>query len=305
MTELKLMKAPTEQAILEDLKYPLACSYKLDGVRCLVKQGKVHSSTMRELRNKNLKKLLEPLLKLDDFVFDGELYAHDLTFQEIVSICMSYNARIPINFRLHVFDCLELNEWEKQKPEEKYKDRYDRCRDFSKLCGISVIEQENVESFDEVKYYINLASSRGYEGVMLRDWDAPYKHGRATYKQGLIYKYKFWQDFDAKIIDVKEMIGYKDDILREFDVTGYLKSTYKKENYEPKGTFGSFIVEVDIPESPKMEIGGWKGLTDNLRDDIWINKKDYIGKWIRFQGMKVGNKNLPRIPKNIEFRDPK
>ena len=101
------------------------------------------------------------------------------------------------------------------------------------------------------------------------------------------------------------MIGIKEGIKRSLDPTGHRKAVHKKDDLEPKGTFGYFIVKVDIEGQPSMEIGGWKGLTKELRDEIWKNQQDYVGKWIRFKGMSIGVKNVPRIPKEIEFRDPK
>lgn len=308
MTELKIMKAPTEQAVLEELNYPIAVSMKLDGIRCLIKNGEVFSASMRKLPNIQLRNLLRPLLAKKNLVFDGELYGHELEFDIIKGTTMAHDRDLPEGYGFHVFDMLTLDEWNEKKPTTPYEERYNALIDVIESIdsdNIEVVPHTDCESIDEVKSLIEEASEHGYEGIMLRAWDSPYRHSRATVKQALLFKYKFWIDFDAKILSVHEMMGYKDGIEREKDPTGRTKATYKKEHMEPKGTFGYFEVEVDMPGKPIMHIGAWKGLDDPTRDEIWRNKKDYPGQWISFRAMEQGQKDLPRIPRDVRFREPK
>lgn len=305
MPELKVMKAPSELIDINSISKPYAASIKYDGVRCLIKNGVVHSSTMRQLPNTQLRQLLAPLLKHKNWVFDGEIYSSTIKFQDIVGTCMAHDRELPDDLGFYCFDILSLDEWKQRVPTTPYRVRYDLLKRFAKGKKIYPIEHVNVESPEEIQAFIDKADKEDHEGIMLRCWESPYKHGRSSVRQDYLHKYKFWIDYDAKIISVHEMIGYKEGIEREKDPTGRTKATHKQEHMEPKDTFGHFTVEVDIDGSPQMKVGGWKGLTHEVRKKIWESKDSYIGLWIRFQSMKAGQDELPRIPKNIEFRDPK
>ena len=302
------MKAPTETLEIKSLpeKFEYLVSTKIDGVRCLIKDGKVLSSTLRELPNPKLSLFFTDLLKNKEYVFDGELHAASLPFGELVGIVMSHGKDLPKDLKFHAFDCLTLKEWNNEEKTNEYKDRLKQLKEFAKnyKC-ISVLKQNKVTNRQELQYLIDQAQEDNQEGVMIRSPSGLYKNGRCSLKQDNIYKYKFWLDYDAKILSAHEMIGIKEGIERELDPTGHKKTVHKKDDLEPKGTFGYFIVQVDIEGNPSMEIGSWKGLTRELRDEIWRNPKSYIGRWIRFKGMSVGIKDVPRIPKEIEFRDAK
>lgn len=313
MPELKIMKAPSELAILEDVRYPTSVSLKLDGIRCLVKDGEVYSASMRPLPNIQLRTLLKGLIDKPDYVFDGEIYAHNLVPEEgktqfgtLYGICMAHDREIPKCVKLHLFDCLPLDEWNEKKPSTVYKERYKLLRTEAKgVSGVTVVTHHNCKDIDAVNARIEAADADGYEGLMIRDWNGAYKHGRSTLKQGTLLKVKFWVDFDGQITEVEEGWKNKEGIERTIDPTGHKTTVTSKDDKDRSGSFGRFKVQVDIPGRPTMNIGGWKGLTDVLRDEIWADKKSYVGRWIRFRSMKAGQKDVPRIPRDVEFRDDK
>lgn len=42
---------------------------------------------------------------------------------------------------------------------------------------------------------------------------------------------------------------------------------------------------------------------DSLRSEIWNNQSKYIGKLVKYKSQKVGEKDAPRFPVFLGFRD--
>jgi len=311
MAELKLLKAPQENVDLDTIEYPVYASKKIDGFRCLIKNKKLHTGSMREQPNKNLTEAFKPLLRRYSKVYDGELNSESLTFSELQSILMSFYRPLPNDLYLYLFDYMTWKQWTADGLPcwMPFQERIKGLKTAHHIPRVKIITQYLLSNRTELDQFIKAAQERGDEGVMLRSPDGIYKHGRATIKQAIIFKYKFWKDFDAKIISVHEMEGIKDGAKREIDPTGHKKPVHKKADKEGKGTFGYFIVHVERAGKPDpnlaLRVGNWKGCTDEVRAEIWTDPKKFIGQWMRGKGMAVGEKDLPRIPKDIEFRDSK
>lgn len=309
--ELSVMLAPSKQADLDNLSYPLMASLKVDGIRCIVKEDQLLLRSGKPVPNPLVHDLLAPLMEHDDWWFDGELWSPSIPFGELNGIIRSKSKLLPDDLALHVFDGSHIDDW--YEPEVGAICRWDYTQRL--LLGqpciynppqpVKIIEQVIVNNREEVEAFIKKSGDLGFEGIMLRDPDSLYKHGRATFKSQSLLKHKFWEDYDCKILSVHEGVKNKEGIERERDELGRSKVVHSKDLKEPSGLFGYFVVQVDMPGRPTMHIGGWKGLTHGLRKEILENAEDYIGRWGRFQGMAVGVKDLPRIPKNFEFRDDK
>ncbi len=305
MTEKLPLKAPNTEWDIETLQYPVLVSYKLDGIRCIYKRSEILSASMKPIPNVRLKEKFKNL-KIKEYVIDGELYSHDHHFTDHVSTFMSKDKPIPDGFKFYVFDVISLQEWNSGEYVSPYLKRYlDVCTFFEKDDFFVPHKHCNVNTRAQLQSKIDSAESKGYEGIMIRNPDALYKNGRATTKQNIIHKHKFWEDYDAKIVAVNELYGNLKDIEREYDETGHIKSVHSISLKEPKNTFGSFTCRIDDNPEKEINIGSWQGLTDELRDQIWRSPDQYINRWVRFKSMSVGEKHLPRIPKDLEFRDDK
>ena len=307
--EKEVMLAPNQAIELKDLKYPLYGSYKMDGIRCLIKNGMILGRSGKPLPNKNLQKRFKGLLDYKQYVYDGELHCKSMTFNEIQSIIMSKEAPLK-GIKLYIFDMMTLSEWNKND-KSSYSFRLGlinaevRIQNDKNIVGVKqkiiTCEQEAKDLYDE-------AIAKGYEGIMLRHMLGKYKHGRCTIKEANIFKVKAWQEYDGVIISVNEGKRLKKNASKTTNELGRTKRSHKQEDYEPSKSFGFFVVEVKDDNNKTIstvEIGSWKGITKKLRDEIWKNKKDYIGCWVRFKGMAVGVKDKPRMPKEMQFRDPK
>ena len=90
--KIKPMLAPNKQPNLDELSYPLLSSNKLDGIRCIFKNGEMLSRSLKQIQNKQLHQrfqVLKNYTKIHNVILDGEIYSHKLTFQEITSFVMT------------------------------------------------------------------------------------------------------------------------------------------------------------------------------------------------------------------------
>jgi len=287
-------------------------SKKRDGIRVNFNKGEMLSRSLKQIQNKQLQ---EQFQNLKDFskkynaIIDAELYSHSSTFQHITSLVMTQNyndknsikkhgkvLEIPIDFKAYIFDIIFDDNYE-----EKFENRY--------LNMLNLSEIENQNNFKVVKqlgcldkkdvitfYEDNLKND--YEGVVLKRKDMPYKCGRSTLKTGDALKLKPYKRFDAIIKGVTERMENTSESFK--NELGNSTKSRKNEDMIPTGIAAAFIVDY---EGKEMKVS----LTGDMayRKNIFENKEDMIGKWIEFEGMEVGSKNVPRHPSFIRFRDAK
>ena len=80
------------------------------------------------------------------------------------------------------------------------------------------------------------------------------------------------------------------------------KRSSKKADKQKADTLGEFFVK-DVKTGLEFYIGTGQGLTKALRKEIWNNKDSYVGKLIKYKYQPSGQKDLPRFPSWLGFRD--
>ena len=307
----KVLLAPNDVVDVKDLPLPCIVSPKLDGIRCLIKDGKLLSRSAKPIPNVQISALLGELLRDTRYVYDGELYIHKAPFQTITSNVMAKDREPHKGLKFMAFDILTLSEWnadEKKTPFDRRLEMLERRFAVRKPGRAESIVQHLVQRRGRISTLFKKFLDMGYEGAMVRSPEGLYKHGRATRKEGTVFKLKSWRDYDGVILSVHEGKQLKEGASGDKDEHGRTKRSFRQEDYEPSGSFGYFTIDVrddSLPDDTTMEIGGWKGLTAELRDSIWSDPDKWIGQWCTFKGMAVGVKDKPRIPKNFRLREPK
>ena len=275
---------------LESVKLPCYVSYKLDGIRCLKVGGKALSRSFKPIPNRFVREYIE--LEYPDGV-DGEI----ITFTNLVmddfnttqSKVMTEEVD-PGEFIFYTFDMVTTD---LLKP---YKDRLQDLYD----SGTPFVPQHYVTTFDSLVAIEELAVQEGFEGIMIRSELGKYKCGRSTIKEGILLKYKRFMDSEAIILDILEQetnIGKK-----EKNELGLTKRSSKKADKQKADTLGEFFVK-DVKTGLEFYIGTGQGLTKALRKEIWNNKDSYVGKLIKYKYQPSGQKDLPRFPSWLGFRD--
>lgn len=189
------------------MSFPCHVSPKLDGVRCLarIKNGTVTLTSRggkeypvtQNIKNDLLS--VAEFMEVDDLILDGELYIHGVSLQNIVSAVKSVDNPIHGDVEFHIFDMPSDEPWS-----ERWMKLRDLLSDLDYLmgrCSLQIVGNVLVTSEGEARGYLQQFMNAGYEGLMLRDMDSPYKFNHRSV--GLM-KWKEFQDVEAKIISVRE-----------------------------------------------------------------------------------------------------
>lgn len=283
---------------LEDvnaLNYPIICSPKLDGIRCMKVGGKALSRKFKPIPNHYVRNWIEA--NLPDGI-DGELMVKGCNFNEVQSAIMS-EAGEP-DFEFWAFDHVE------KTLAEPFSVRYDRVRFFEQHLPAQFIAVPHVtvHTVEELLAFEAECLAADYEGVMIRCPDGHYKCGRSTLKQGWLLKLKRFADSEAIVLGLDELQTNTN--AKEVNELGLSKRSSKKAGKVGANTLGRFRVR-DVVTGIEFEIGTGEGLTQELRKEIWENQDKYLGKLVKYKyqasGMKEGADAKPRFPVWLAFRD--
>lgn len=272
---------------LEKLKFPLIASPKLDGIRCVIVNGKVLSRNLKPIPNKYIREKLESLHSQENF--DGEIIIPNADFNTVQSLVMSFEGEP--DFKYMVFDIID------NRP---YSDRICPCIDNWRKIKEDFLEQlDNVEvnNLAELIALEDQWVKEGYEGIMLRDPNGRYKFGRSTEKEGILLKLKRFFDAECVVIGFEEKMKNNNEQTK--DAMGYSVRSSEKAGMIPAETLGALIVS-DCDTFNEFRIGS--GFNDEQRLDIWNNKENYLKKIVTYKYQEISKYNIPRFPVFKHFR---
>lgn len=299
MKTFKPMLAPNQVIDISTLKYPLLASYKLDGIRCIFKDGQMFSRALKQFPNIKLRERFEHLAKLSqklNVVIDGELLAKSLTFNELSGITRQLDKELPEDLFFYCFDIITENNFDCA-----FKNRVNNAyRIMAERDYVRTLEQVQVDSSVGIDILYQHALDWGCDGLILRDPNGRYKFGRGTIKEGLIYKMKPFQTFDAKIIGIIQATEVREGAEKKINELGRSVTSKKKDDRILIEKAAAFVVMYEGKEL-KVTIA----MTDEEKEEVWKNQKKYLGRMIEYKGMLVGAKDLPRHPVYIRMRDDK
>ena len=284
MTIKKPMLAGTLTDI-EKVQYPVLCTPKLDGFRCLMVKGKALTRTFKPFPNNHIRAKLEEIAPDG---FDGEIVVEGKNFSDIAHDVMREDGEP--DFTFCVFDYYE--------PGEAYALRMERLAREPLRSGFRYVLPVLIKNKGELLAYEATCLSEGYEGVMLRDPNGPYKFGRSTENEGYLLKLKRFQDSEARILAIVEKMN--NDNVAEKDAFGRTKRSSAMDGLTPAGTMGALKVK-DLKTGIEFSIGS--GFDDEFRADVWHAKKQFIGLIVKYKSQEIGKKVAPRFPVFLGMRD--
>lgn len=292
-------KAPDE---LSTLKYPLAVSPKLDGFRCIIIDGVAMSRNLKPIRNEYVQQLFG---RHEYNGYDGELIVGDPTakdcFNKTSSGVTSRDGEPDVAF--YVFDnYLKECDWS---------NRFTTIEES--MCAIPHLHEIAYTS-DEVLRYEEEYLMRGYEGLMIRALNGPYKQGRSTTREGWLLKLKRFEDSEGLVIGMEEKMHNTNEATT--NALGHTERSSHQENLVPMDTMGALIIR-DLKTGVEFNIG--TGFDDATRDWWW--KRECIdselmndggtrklglvySRIVKYKHFAVGAKDKPRFPTYIGIRDP-
>lgn len=267
-------------------------SPKIDGIRALVVNGQLVSRTMKPIRNSHTQALFgRPELEgLDGELVVGNPWDKNL-MQQTSSGIMSFDGKPDVKF--YVFD-----RWDLSNP---FVERQLRSVGDALQFGNGVIELRHdwVKSYEELIQYEEHYLSVGYEGVMLRLPNGPYKQNRSTLKEAYLVKVKRFHDAEAIILGWEPLMRNFNE--QESDERGYTKRSHVSANKEADELVGSLLVRC-LETGQEFNIGS--GFTEAQRIQMYNERHSLAGKLLKYKSFKVtGVKDKPRHPIFLGFRD--
>lgn len=296
-----MIKRPMKGEQIEDLtkiKFPVYAFPKIDGFRCVLRERPL-TSRLSPFPNKHLDKEASGLLpKL--FLLDGEVVVGKKRGKDVLGRTSSGVTKREgkPGWTLWVFDCLQ-GETHKAA---NFEDRYKAAAELVKSVDhprIRLLKCKRIENLEQLERYIDKQLRKGYEGVMIRSVDGPYKEGKSTINQGWLLKIKPFEDFEARITGYYEEMENTNEAKRE--ATGKLKRSSAKAGKIGKGTLGGFIGE-ELKTGTQVRVGG--GFTKRQRKAFWAIRDELVeaGAIMKCKKQTVGEKDKPRHPTFLSLR---
>jgi DNA ligase-1 len=268
---------------------------KLDGVRVITivrTDGRVDmfSRNGKELANfPHVAEQISAVAKQDpppyNLILDGEIMSS--SFQDLMTQVHRKSDVKANDAILNLFDVLPLSDFEAGFWNKRQEDRSAMVYHWHKkhkdaLPNVSVVGHELVDLDTEAgqqRYKeINVkAIAGGYEGIMLKDPEAPYECKRSV----AWLKLKPFIEVSLTVVGVEEGTG------------------------KNIGKLGAFIVEgVDDGKAIRTNVGS--GLTDNMRECFWEAADELIGNIVEVRADAItqnqdGTYSL-RFPRFLKFR---
>ena len=279
------------EADLTKLVYPVLASPKLDGIRCLIIDGMAMSRSLKPIPNKHVQRLFgRPELNgLDGELIVGEDSGHGV-FQRTSSGVMSVDGTPAV--WLHVFDDF-------QQINLGFKERFLVAKARAKASvKIQVVEHIKIMNEEALLHYESACLDNGYEGIMIRSVNGPYKKGRSTMKEGWLLKFKRFVDAEAVVTGFAPLMHNTNEA--KTNELGQTERSSHKEGKIALALLGNLQVR-DTKTKVSFEIG--TGFDHDTRKLLWIGRNKLKGRIVKYKSQPVGVKDKPRFPVFLGFRD--
>ncbi len=267
------------------LDYPLLCSVKLDGIRCLILDGVAVSRKMKPIRNKFVQTILGQARYNG---LDGELIVGNIMdpacYRNTSSGVMSEDGEP--DFTYHVFDRTDLD--------AGFETRYYTLRSEGRIQVVPHIRVHDEAGLLGVE---DTLLGNGAEGVMVRSIAGKYKQGRSTANEAILGKLKRFTDDDFEIIGYEERMHNANE--KKTNALGYTERSSHKENKVGRGDLGALVCQTK--EGVLFSVGS--GFSDEYRAELWETREGLPGRIAKVKHFTVGAKDAPRFPTFLGFRD--
>ena len=248
--------------VIDDaINFPVRVEPKLDGLRCIAvkKSGVVTMFTRSGSQIDTLPTIKRTLegADWDNFVLDGECMGS--SWNESASVIMSHKtAKDDAGIQFHVFDAMHFDEWHEQLSGVKLDDRIklvgELIQNIPDNSCIVQVTGITVKAIDDLMNFYSKSMETGYEGIMLKDMNAPY-----TFKR------------TSNILKMKPVSTFEGTIVSHYE---------GNRGSKREGMWGGF--HVVMPNGIVTKVGG--GFDDKIRAEISIDPDSWIGKIVEVEG---------------------
>ncbi len=270
--------------------------YKLDGVRVLaIYNADNETVTMYSRNGKQFlnfghieKEIIDELSSKfkESMVLDGEMVSS--SFQALMKQVHRKDNVEATDAKYAVFDLLPLTEFQAGQSKklllERHNDLFNLTMDLPEDSNIFMVDKQPVDLDTDMgqrlfKQFNKEAIDKGFEGIMIKDVDAPYECKRSHF----MLKAKPFIEVSLEIKDTEEGTGRN------------------------AGKLGALICEgKDDNKFIRVNVGS--GLTDDNRDTFWADRDSLVGQIVEIradaitQNQDTENEWSLRFPRFMRFR---
>lgn len=273
------------------LRYPLLASPKLDGLRCLLRDGVALSNNLEPFRNR----YVQEWARVHDNL-DGELIVGSPNEGNVLgrtqSGIMSFDGEP--DFTFHAFD-----RW--RDVDLEYRQRWHELTTVhakKRWPRVVPLGQIYISTAEQLIEYEQKCIADGYEGIMIRDPLSPYKYGRSTLREGYLIKLKRFMDGEATVVALEEAEHNTNDATR--DATGRLKRSAAQAGKVGNGMIGTIIVNDSTWGELRLAPGT---MSHAERRALWLAPRSLIGRVVHWRSFGYGIKDKPRFPRYYGVRE--
>lgn len=240
------------------VRFPVLVQPKLDGMRMLYdsRTGKARARSGKSGKTGAQEALLAALGKADwrGYTLDGELYKHGSSFQDVMRAVKSGG------LQYYVYDIVSPN---------KFMDRYATLNQLYHAAPaevkamVKLVPTQWCNSHEEVIKAQQRFVAEGYEGAIVRDYQAPYVHARTS----ALLKVKSFEDAEFKVVGFKPHAG------------------------------GGVVWECETEKGKRF----WAAPTAELKKQVRAPQA-FVGKWLTVKFFGRSEDGVPRHPNAKAFR---
>lgn len=269
-----IMKAqPFEEKRLNKWQPPFIVQPKYDGIRCRavpIPSGGhlLLSSEENPIYLPHIQDAIRTQKQFDGLELDGEIYRHGWPFEQIFSVAsrtVNPHPDAP-KLQFHIFDIVNDDPQGLRSVQISQFELHDKVGpiQFSPFWLCADL-QAIMEVYNELISY-------GYEGIIVRNINAPYERKRSLW----VMKFKPKQE------DTYRIVGYEE----ELSING-----------SPKGQLGSLRCVGE--DGAEFSVGS--GFSQRDRRALWDRREDLAGKVCRVSYQHItSGKGVPRFPIFVE-----
>jgi ATP-dependent DNA ligase len=273
---------------IKHLQLPFGVSRKLDGIRVTASFNKRKELGLFSRLGKpfsfldGIRSSLRLLLQgRSDIIIDGELYSHDLPFNQISGAVRTKKTKTAVDdkIELWIFDLPNM-----KKPTMRYEDRMRLLKtlenDYNNRGGnqnLRFVYYDLCNKHEDLEGFHQQYVEEGFEGIMCRNLSGPYLFKN---RSNDLLKYKAFEDAEFLIVGAKPGVSTE-------------KGAVVFECSCAAGTF-------DVRPRGSIE----------KRRQMYMSKDKYIGKQltVRYQphtnqADQEADTGIPRFPVGIDVRD--
>lgn len=278
------------------LRYPLYVSPKFNGFRGYIKDGIVYTASNKPFKNRAMQEAFgKPEYEgLDGEFVVGDPSDGDNSLNRTSSVVTRVDGDIS-DLQFFVFDHIgDLD--------APFSTRFFRV--YARFEPIDTDTRDRVlvspmvvaHSWEDVAALERGYVSQGWEGVITRDPNAPYKCGRSTAREAYMGKLKQFIDAEFEIIGFEERMHNTNEATT--NERGLTQRSSAQAGKVGRGDLGALICRTK--EGHTFNVG--TGFNDAQRADFWSFRNQLIGQLAKVKYHAVGSNTVPVLPVFLQIR---